>query len=60
MPNKLGISKDVAFLLVAASFLPVWRSGLRDDMNFWQFVLNHTVWGDKVEYIPEEYYGEDL
>ncbi len=56
-PKKLVISKDLAILLLAASVLPVWRSGLREDMNFWQFAKEHTRWGHPVEYIPEEYYG---
>ena len=40
--------------LIVASFLPVWRSGLRKDLTFWGFVRNHTIWGDPVEYVPIE------
>ena len=38
------------------SFLPVWRSGMREHLNFWQFVRNHTIWGPPVAYVPEEEY----
>jgi len=50
------IPVEVGVALFLASFLPIWRSGLRDSLNFWGWVLNHTVWGPPVEYIPEEDY----
>ena len=35
--------------------LPVWRSGLRENMSFYEFVLSHTILdSNEVEYIPEE------
>ena len=40
------------------SFLPVWRSGGKAGLNFWEFVINHTVYGDPVEYLPQEQYEE--
>lgn len=46
----LGIS------FVLALTVPVFRSGLRDDLTFWEWIINHTIWGPPVEYIPEEYY----
>ena len=36
-------------------FLPFWRCGLRENLNFYEFVINHTIFGPPVEYIPEEY-----
>lgn len=48
--------KVVVGLLIAASFAPVWRSGLKRDMCFWAFVVNHTIFGDPVEYLPPEAY----
>ena len=57
MRGKLVISKNLALLALAASFLKVWRCGLRSDLNFWQFVKEHTVYGSPVEYIPEEEYN---
>ncbi len=43
-------------LIGLASLLPVWRSGGVEDMNFWGFVLNHTIFADGPEYVPEEDY----
>lgn len=57
--GKLVISKDVAVLALLASFLPVWRSGLREDMNFWQWTYAHTIWSPKPQYIPEERYENE-
>jgi len=54
--SKLVISKDIAILLLIASFLPVWRCGLRENLNFWSWVKEHTIYGSPVEYIPEEEY----
>jgi hypothetical protein len=42
-------------LLAGLGLLPVWRSGLRTHLNFYEFIVNHTVFGPQVEYIPEEY-----
>ena len=39
-----------------ATNIPVWRSGGRTGLTFWQFLFNHTIWGPPVEYIPEEDY----
>ena len=56
MPGKLVISRDLAVLVLVASFVPVWRCGLRSDLNFWQWWQEHTIFGHPVEYIPEEEY----
>lgn len=55
--GKLVISKDLAILLLIASFLPVWRCGLRENLSFWTWAKEHTIYGSPVEYIPEELYG---
>lgn len=55
--NKLVISKDLAILGLLASFLPVFRCGLRENLNFWQWTKEHTIYGSPVEYIPEEEYN---
>lgn len=47
-------------LLLLISLIPIWRSGLRENQSFWEFVLNHTIWGPPVEYIPEEAYEDNL
>jgi len=52
----LVISKDLAILALLASFVPVWRCGLREDLNFWQWTYLHTKWAPTPQYIPEELY----
>ena len=48
-------------LLIVESFtLPVFRSGGRTGLSFWGWVLNHTVFGPPVEYVPEEDYAREL
>lgn len=47
--EKLGV------LAVLAGFLPIWRSGLREGLNFYQWVGVHTIFSPyEVSYIPEE------
>lgn len=58
MQERLVISNTILMVLLVASFLPVWRCGLRDRLTFWEWAREHTIWGHPVEYIPEEYYGE--
>ena len=42
--------------LLAASLLPVWKSGTRRGMTFWDFVIGHTVFSPWPSlYVPEEY-----
>jgi hypothetical protein len=41
-----------------ASLIPVFRSGGREGLNFWEWIWNHTIWGPNVEYIPEEDYAK--
>lgn len=45
----------VLVILGALALVPVWRCGLRENLSFYEFVVNHTVFGPPVEYIPEEY-----
>lgn len=54
------MSKNLLLILLAASFIPVFRSGGRGSLNFWEFVWNHTIWGPDVEYIPEEDYQNQI
>jgi len=42
--------------IVLAFTLPVWRSGLKSNLTLWQFIVNHTVFGDEPEFIPKEDY----
>lgn len=43
----------------ALSLLPIWRSGLREGMDLWTWILNHTVFGPPSEYITPKYYLPD-
>lgn len=45
----------VAIIIGLIALVPVWRSGLKENMNFFGFVKNHTIWGDDPEYVPLEY-----
>lgn len=41
------------------SFLPVWKSGGKENLDFWSFVANHTVFGPEGPfYVPEEDYKQ--
>lgn len=45
------------FLVVLGGIglLPVWRCGLRENLNFYEFILEHTIFSPhEVTYIPEE------
>jgi hypothetical protein len=55
-PNNHDLLMGGLFCLAIGSFVPVWRSGRRGNLTFWQFVLNHTIFGPEVEYVPEEDY----
>ncbi len=41
-------------IIGAASLIPVWRSGIRGNLTFPEFIIEHTIFGHPVEYIPEE------
>lgn len=47
-------------LVVGALTIPIFRSGMRDNLTFWQFLINHTIFGPPVEYVPSELYMEEL
>ena len=42
--------------IVLVFTLPIFRSGLKHNLSFAQFVLNHTIFGDSPEFIPKEDY----
>ena len=46
--------------VVAAFTMPVFRSGGRTGLTFFGWIKNHTIWGDPVEYVPEEDYAAEL
>ena len=48
-------------LLAIESFtLPIFRSGGRTGLSFWEWVWNHTIFGPAVEYVPVEDYTREL
>ena len=55
-------SKDWAILggLTLLAMIPIWRSGLKENMTFPQFVGAHTVGGEYPEYIPEDMLNSPL
>lgn len=47
--------ESMALVSILAGFLPIWRSGLRSGLNFYQFIGLHTIFSPyEVSYIPEE------
>lgn len=49
------VKAPVVIGLALLGFLPVWRCGVREKLNFYEFVGEHTILSPhEVEYIPEE------
>ena len=46
--------------ITAAFTLPLFRSGGRTGLTFFGWVINHSVLGPAVEYVPEESYRREL
>ncbi len=44
----------ILVILGGLALLPVWRSGLRENLSLYEFIIEHTIWGHDVTYIPEE------
>ena len=59
--RSVGLAKlGIGILIVASFTVPVFRSGGRTELTFWQWIINHTIWGPPVEYVPEEDYMSEL
>jgi len=60
--KKVQISGALIMTALVLSFtLPIFRSGGRTNLNFWEWIINHTVLSpNKVEYVPEEDYMREL
>lgn len=42
--------------LLAFSLLPIWKSGLRENMSLIEFIVGHTIFSAyETLYVPEEY-----
>ena len=48
------------WIIVLSFTLPVFRSGGRVNLTFWNWLRNHTIYGPKVEYVPEEDYAAEM
>ena len=53
---KLALVWGVAL----AFYWPIFRSGLKSNLTLIEFIVNHTVFGDPVEFIPKEDYMQEL
>jgi len=47
-------------LVVESLTLPIFRSGGRTGLSFVEWVINHTIWGKPIEYVPSESYSREL
>ena len=50
----------IGALIVAAFAIPVFRSGGRTGLTFAGWIWNHTIFGPRVEYVPEESYRQEI
>jgi len=59
--RRLYLWKVVGLWVFVMAFTwPVFRSGGRTNLSMVQWVINHTVFGPPVEYVPEEDYIAEL
>ena len=54
--TKFAIGAGFVFFFTA----PIFRSGGRTDLTMFQWIVNHTIFGPPVEYVPEEDYAKEL
>ena len=59
-PSRELVMLGAGILIVASFTVPIFRSGGRTGLNFWQWIINHTIFGPPVEYVPEEDYMREL
>jgi len=61
-PQRVGEVKRLVIAVVAVSFftVPIFRSGGRVNLTGFQWLINHTIFGPPVEYVPEEDYAVEL
>lgn len=50
----------LGLVVVESATLPIFRSGGRTGLSFWGWVVNHTIFGPPVEYVPFEDYSREL
>ena len=61
-PGRRGEFSRLFIALGCVGFftVPVFRSGGRTDLTGFQWLINHTIFGPPVEYVPEEDYTREL
>lgn len=60
-PPQIKNWKTLGVVLLVLSFsLPIFRSGGRTNLTFINWLRNHTIWGEPVEYVPFEDYSAEL
>lgn len=47
--------KAVVAVVLLGGLLPIWGSGMNRGLTAYQFIYNHTIWGPRPMYVPEEY-----
>jgi hypothetical protein len=46
--------------IVAFFTVPIFRSGGRTNLTMFQWIVNHSIFGPAVEYVPLEQYEEEV
>lgn len=61
MQEKPQYKKFFIGVAITALFtVPIFRSGGRTGLTFFQWVKEHTIFGSPVQYVPEEDYTREL
>jgi hypothetical protein len=58
--KKVSPKLALGLLGVESFTLPIFRSGGRTGLSFWGWIVNHTIFGPPVEYVPVEDYAREL
>jgi len=61
-PERTGEIKRLLIAVTVVGFftVPIFRSGGRTGLTCWSWLINHTIFGPPVEYVPEEDYAVEL
>lgn len=53
--------KTLGVWLIVLSFtLPIFRSGGRVNLTFVSWIVNHSIFGPRIEYVPKEDYSAEF
>lgn len=50
----------IGAVVIGAFTIPVFRSGGRTGLTFFQWVKEHSIWGSPIQFVPEEDYRREL